>query len=122
MSGRAPRTLVRTCRVACGPLLPSLLPRTVAAHESSCGELNELVVVADVQTAVAHVRHDQLAARQERADNRRSHPEIVVVVLGEALIRRFARLTAVLSRLASYDSVGSTRTARRNRSFRAIGG
>ena len=55
----------------------------VAAHESSCGELDELGLVAEVQAAVADVRRDQVTVREERADDRRSHPEIVVVVLGE---------------------------------------
>ena len=44
-----------------------------------------VVLVAEIEAAVAHVRHDQLTVRKERADDRRAHPEIVVVVLGEAI-------------------------------------
>ena len=71
--------------MACGPLLRVLAAEDGRRPRVVLRQLNELVLVADVQAAVADMRHDQVTVREERADDRRAHAEIVVVVLGEAI-------------------------------------
>ena len=49
------------------------------------GELIQPLAVPHVEAAVSDVRDDEVPVGQERADDRRSHTQIVIVAFGKAI-------------------------------------
>ena len=86
-------------------------------------QLRELGSVAQVQPAVADVRHNQLAVGNERAHNGRAHPEIIVMVLGEPIDSAIGEAYSRLEAIALVTTASRPRrTAMKNRRCREIGG